>query len=287
MPTDERAGSVPADDTRLGPDLGPAVDAALEDTAVELLTGPASDPSADRGTGGSGAGRAAPGTTAAGRHGEGGGIGAGGEGTGDKAEPTFSEQIADQLGGVRGVVESCIPILVFIGVNIAVSLRPALVAAVAVALAIGVFRLIRRQPVRHAVNGLFGIALGGIFAWKTGQAKDFYAPGIFIAFGYALALLASMAARRPLIGYVWGIVMARGRHTWRDSPLLMRTFQWLTLLWAGCFVLRGAVQGALYLADQATLLGVSRIALSWPLYVVQLAVTLWAVRRAGRRAEAA
>ncbi|WP_203659691.1 DUF3159 domain-containing protein [Actinocatenispora rupis] len=207
----------------------------------------------------------------------------GGAGDGERPEATFSEQIADQLGGVRGVVESCIPVLVFIGVNIAVSLRPALIAAVAVAVLIGAFRLIRRQPVRHAVNGLFGIALGGVIAWKTGHAKDFYLPGIFIAFGYAAALLVSMIARRPLIGYVWGVVMTRGRHTWRDSAVLLRTFQWLTLLWAGCFVLRGAVQGALYYADQTTLLGVSRIALSWPLYVVQLAVTLWAARRAGRR----
>ncbi len=204
----------------------------------------------------------------------------------DAAELSFSEQIADQLGGIRGVVESCVPVLVFIAVNVATSLRPALIAAVGVAVAIGVFRLVQRQPVRHAVNGLFGIAMGGIIAWKTGQAKDFYLPGIFIAFGYAVLLLGSMALRRPVIGYVWGIVMARGRHGWRSDRHLLRTFQWLTLLWAGCFVLRGAVQGLLYWADQATLLGVSRIALSWPLYVAQLAITLWAVRRAARQSAA-
>ncbi|BCJ35992.1 membrane protein [Actinocatenispora thailandica] len=200
----------------------------------------------------------------------------------DEAVPTFSEQMSTQLGGVRGIIESCVPVLVFIAVNIAVSLRPALIAAVGIAVLIGIYRLIRRQPVRHAVNGLFGIAIGGIIAWKTGQAKDFYAPGIFIAFGYALILLGSMALRRPLIGYVWGIVMAGGKHAWRDSGRLLRTFQWLTLLWAACFVLRGAVQGLLYWADQPTMLGLSRVALSWPLYVAQLAVTLWAVRRAAR-----
>lgn len=206
---------------------------------------------------------------------------AAGEGT----EPTFSEQVADQLGGLRGVIESCIPVLVFIGVNIAWALKPALICAVAVAVVIGIVRLARRQPVRHAINGLFGIALGGVIAWKTGHAKDFYLPGIFISAGYAAALLASMAFRRPLIGYVWGVVMTRGRHAWRTQPRLLRTFQWLTLLWAGCFLLRGAVQGALYLADQPTLLGLSRVAMSWPLYVLQLAVTLWAARRAGRQTE--
>ncbi|MEV0838306.1 DUF3159 domain-containing protein [Actinocatenispora sera] len=202
--------------------------------------------------------------------------------TADEAVPTFSEQMSTQLGGIRGVLESCIPVLVFIGVNIAVSLRPALIAAVGIAVLIGLYRLLRRQPVRHAVNGLFGIAIGGVIAWKTGQAKDFYAPGIFIAFGYAAILLGSMVARRPLIGYVWGIVMTGGKHTWRESGRLLRVFQWLTLLWAACFVLRGAVQGILYWADAPTLLGLSRVALSWPLYVAQLAITLWAVRRAAR-----
>lgn len=205
-------------------------------------------------------------------------------GDADEATPTFSEQVADQLGGFRGVIESAIPVLVFIGVNIAWSLKPALIAAIGVAVVIGVFRLARRQPVRHAVNGLFGIALGAAVAWRTGQAKDFYLPGIFIAFGYAVALLVSVVIRRPLIGYVWALVMARGKHEWRLQPRMMRTFQWLTAFWAACFVLRGAVQGLLYWADQATLLGVSRIALSWPLYVAELAVTLWAVRRAAKAA---
>lgn len=205
----------------------------------------------------------------------------------DEQLPTFSEQVSQQLGGVRGVVESCVPVLVFIGVNVVWALRPALICAVGVAVAIGVFRLVRRQPVRHAVNGLFGIALGGIIAWRTGQAKDFYLPGIFIAFGYAVVLFGSMAARRPLIGYVWGVVMSGGKHGWRDQPGLLRTFQWLTLLWAACFVLRGAVQWALYAANATTLLGVSRIAMSWPLYVAELAITLWAVRRAAHRADAA
>src|SRR5262245_36496818 len=44
--------------------------------------------------------------------------------------PTFSEQLAEQLGGVRGVLESSIPIAVFIVVNFW-ALRPAMIIAVA------------------------------------------------------------------------------------------------------------------------------------------------------------
>src|SRR5215470_14481809 len=103
------------------------------------------------------------------------GSGASGQPAGEPAEepmPSFTEQLADQLGGVRGVIESGIPVLVFVIANIILSLRPALIISVASAVAIGAWRLSRRQPVRHAVNGVFGIAIGGIIAWKTGSAKD-------------------------------------------------------------------------------------------------------------------
>ena len=87
--------------------------------------------------------------------------------------PSFSEQVASQLGGVRGMVETGIPIIAFVIVNVIWSLRPALIASVAVGLAIGAFRLYRKQSVRHAVNGLFGIALGAFIAYRTGEATDF------------------------------------------------------------------------------------------------------------------
>jgi hypothetical protein len=37
--------------------------------------------------------------------------------------PSFSEQIAEQLGGVRGLFESSIPVAVFVVVNIVWALR--------------------------------------------------------------------------------------------------------------------------------------------------------------------
>ena len=86
--------------------------------------------------------------------------------------------------------------------------------------------------------------------------------------------------RLPVVGWVWSVVAAGGRSDWRANPRLMRAFEWLTLLWAAMFMIRGVVQGALYLADETTWLGISRIALNFPLYAVVVGITLWAVRRA-------
>jgi len=200
----------------------------------------------------------------------------------EAAELSFSEQIADQLGGVRGLVESSIPVAVFVVANVIWQLRPALTAAVVTAVAMAIFRLTRRESIRHAVNGLFGILIGVAFAWKTGDAKDFYLPGILFSLGYAVAMLVSVAVRQPLVGWIWSIVLGRGSNRWRDEPRMLRTFGWLTVLWASIYFAKVAVQTGLYLADQVNALGVARLALGYPPYALLLGVTVWAVRRVTR-----
>lgn len=206
----------------------------------------------------------------------------------DDRLPSLSEQMAEQLGGWRGLLESSIPVAVFVLVNIVGGLYPAIAGSVLTAVAIATVRLARRQPVRHAVNGLLGIAVGAFLAYRSGDAKDFYLPGILLAFGQAAVLVGSVAVGKPLVGYVWAIIAAGGKHEWLADNRLFRTFQWLTVAWAASLIVRGGVQGLLFLADLENLLGVARIGLSWPMYVGMVGLTVWAVRRATRnRAEAA
>jgi hypothetical protein len=193
--------------------------------------------------------------------------------------PSFAEQMADQLGGWRGLVESSVPVVVFVFVNIIADLNPALIASVGVALAIAALRLIQRRPVRHAVNGLFGVGIGAFIAWRTGDEKDFYLPGILYGIGYGLALLLSVAVRQPLVGWIWSVIVAGGKAEWRTDPKLIRLFSRLTVLWGVVWLAKVGVQAALYVADQDTALGVARLVLGYPPYLLLLAFTVWAVRR--------
>ncbi|MBO0869931.1 MAG: DUF3159 domain-containing protein [Micromonosporaceae bacterium] len=198
--------------------------------------------------------------------------------------PTFTEQIADQLGGVRGLIESGLPVLVFVVANIVWRLQPAILIAVGSAVLLAVWRLARRQPVRHAVNGVLGVGIGAVIAWKTGSAKNFYLPGILLSLGYALAMLASIVARMPLVGWLWSVVVAKGSTEWRRDPRLVRLFSWLTVLWALTYLAKTLIQALIFRAtpanDPGTALGVARILLGYPPYALLLAVTFWAVRRA-------
>ena len=118
---------------------------------------------------------------------------------------------------------------------------------------------------------------------KTGSAKNFYLPGILISFAYGVAMLASVALRRPLVGWVWSLLVARGSNEWRGNPRLVRTFSWLTVVWALTYLAKTLVQALVFqhtAADSpATALGVLRIALGYPPYLLLIAITVWAIRR--------
>ncbi|MFI7429460.1 DUF3159 domain-containing protein [Micromonospora sp. NPDC049836] len=200
----------------------------------------------------------------------------------DAPLPSLAEQMADQLGGWRGLVESSIPVVVFVIANVIGELRPAVIASVAVALLIAGLRLAQRRPVRHAVNGLVGIAIGAAIAWRTGDERDFYLPGILYGIGYGLALLVSAAVRQPLVGWIWSVLVGKGRSEWRDDPRLVRTFTQLTVLWGVVWLAKVGVQAGLYLAHQDTALGVARLALGYPPYALLLLITVWVVRRVTR-----
>jgi hypothetical protein len=198
--------------------------------------------------------------------------------------PTFSEQVADQLGGIRGMVESVVPVAAFVISNIIWSLTPALIIAVAAAVGLAIFRLLRRQSIRHAVNGLFGIAIGAVVAWRTGNPEDFYLPGILYTLGIGVVMVLSIAIRRPIVGWMWSVVADKGGGRWYSDMGLRRTFGWLTALWATTFFAKVLVNFLVYFSDlssdeKTSILGIMRIVLGFPPFALLIALTVWAVRR--------
>src|SRR5690606_32515874 len=119
-----------------------------------------------------------------------------------------------------------------------------------------VIRALRKQPIRHAVNGLFGIALGAWLAWNSGDANEFYLPGVLYGLGYAVVLLGSVALRHPLIGWGWAIIAGKGKSVWREDKRLVSLFGWITVLWGGVFLAKNLVRLWMYLdGGMATALG--------------------------------
>ncbi|MGH8793628.1 MAG: DUF3159 domain-containing protein [Stackebrandtia sp.] len=200
----------------------------------------------------------------------------------DPPLPPISEQMAEQLGGARGLIEAGVPVAVFVVLNILLDDRLEWVigASVACAVGIAIVRAVRRQPIRHAVNGLFGISLGAILALRSGDANDFYLPGILWGLAYGVVFLGSTLIRHPLVGWGWSIIAGKGKSEWRHDARLMRVFTWLTVLWGAVFLVKNMFRLWLKLdGGYEHLLGVTTLVLGYPLTALLLLITLVSVRR--------
>lgn len=192
----------------------------------------------------------------------------------------------EQMGGVQGIIASSIPVAVFVLVNLLFSVQPAVIAALAAGVAIAVWRIVRKQPLQPAVSGLLGVGVAAFIAYRTGEARGFYLPGLIYSAVFGLAFLVSVLVRWPLAGVIWHGINGDGQG-WRRNPALLRAYTWASLLWTLVFAARLVVQGLLYNADEETWLGIARLAMGYPLVGVALLGTVWAVRRANRITAAA
>ncbi len=179
----------------------------------------------------------------------------------------------EQMGGPMGMVDSGLPVVVFVLVNALSSLGWAIGAAVTAGLAIAVVRLVRKKPVTQAIAGLFGVALAAFIAHRTGSAKGFFLVGIWTYVAYGSVLAISILVRWPLIGVLWESLNGRGT-TWRSDRRSVRRYDLATMVWLAVFGLRFAVQHALYDSNQVGWLATARLLMGYPLYLLAVLATV-------------
>ena len=188
---------------------------------------------------------------------------------------------SDALGGTRGVIEATAPGLVFVVVYVATrALVPTLIAALCVALLACAIRLVQRQGLQQALSGLFGVAIGVIFAAATGRGENYFVWGIATNVAMALAFALSVLFGRSLVAQFYGprTGLAKG---WQSDPAyasLRLSCTAVTWMWAGIFALRVAVQAPLWIAGQVAALGVAKLALGLPLFALGAWATWWKLK---------
>jgi hypothetical protein len=208
-------------------------------------------------------------------------------GTRAAAAASAHPRVFDLVGGTRGALDGGLPPLVFVAVNAiagahaprSTALAAAISTAVGTGLAIVALRLVRRETLKQALAGLAGLTVAVVFAARSGEARGFFLPAIYVDAAYAVVFAASAAVGRPLVGIIHGLLYGR-RGQWRTDAHLRRTFVIATVGWALVFAVRAGVQAFLYGEDQPGLLAVGKLVLGWPLTIVALLLTLAYLRRA-------
>lgn len=180
----------------------------------------------------------------------------------------------EAFGGVRGLVETVVPGLLFVAIfTVNKDLHISAIAALAVSLVLAAARLIRRDTVKHAFSGVFGVAFGVVFAMMTGNAKDFYLPGMLYTLGLAVAYIVTALAGVPLIGLILGPVFKenlswRTRNPGRKKAYTKASWAWGLILLAKC-----AILFPLYWWADTTQLGWVLIALKIPPFLLAVYLT--------------
>ncbi len=197
----------------------------------------------------------------------------------EEAFPT-SDLVTKEL-----LVDSGLPSLVFVTVYTISGrlLTPALIAALASGVVLAGLRLARRESLQHVLTGYIGLGIAVFLAARTGRAETFFLPGLLINAGYLAAYVVSIMVRWPLLGVLVGLATGEGT-AWRQSPHLLKAYTVASWFWVAMFGLRLGVQLPLYLTGSVVALGVARVVMGWPLFLLCLYLS-WVVIRRARQLE--
>lgn len=184
-----------------------------------------------------------------------------------------SFSITASFGGVRGLVETVLPALVYtVGFVITQQVRLPLICALAVGVLAAVLRVgTGAGNLKPALTGLAGLGVCVVWVLISGKGEDFFAFGLVLNAVYGAAVLLSLLLRWPLIGVI--INLFRRVENWRANQDFFRRSLWATGYWLGLFILRLAVETPLYLNAYIGPLGAARIVLGLPLYTLVLFMT--------------
>lgn len=191
-------------------------------------------------------------------------------------EDVIRHRVSEVLGGWYGSLETALPTVAFVVVWLVRSeIRPALLAAAGVALVLLGIRLAVGGSVRYVLTSIFATALAAFFALRSGRAEDAFLPGILTSAAYAVATLVSILTRWPAVGFLVAAgdpEFAEHPSRWRSDSALVRVCSRLTWVLVALFVVRVGIMLPLYLAGEVAWLGVAKIVLGWPLYLLAIVV---------------
>lgn len=195
---------------------------------------------------------------------------------GAEGEEVTATGVLGAIGGVRGIIETVLPSLVFLVIFVVTSdARVSAVVPGVLALVLVAVRLVQREPVVSALSGMLGVGIAVIITLVTGRGVDFYLSGFIVNVVWGTGLLISILVGWPAIGLMIGLLQGDLKK-WRRVPRIRRVATWLTVLWLSLFIARLAVQLPMYLAERVGPLGTARIVMGVPLFAL-VVITTWIV----------
>lgn len=191
-------------------------------------------------------------------------------------EQVIRRRISDALGGWYGSLETALPTVAFVITWLALGeVRPAVIAAAGLLVVLAIIRQVVGGSWRFLFSAVVATGLAAFFALRSGQAEDAFLPGIITSAAYGVGALISILVRWPLVGFVVAIGdpdYTERPTAWRSDRGLVAVCSRLTWVLVALFAVRVAIMVPLYLASEVAWLGVAKIALGWPAYLLAIVI---------------
>lgn len=183
------------------------------------------------------------------------------------------EELKSTLSG-RGsrLIDSFLPLLIFLVFTPLVSVNFALLLAVAFAALFAVIRILRRESLVYSLGGLGGVALAAIFVFLSGSERGFFLPGLISGTVTVILCVVSVAFNRPIVAWT-SFITRRWPLTWYWHPRVLPAYNEVTILWGVAFAARLSLEFWLYQRDAIDALGAARIFLGWPFIILLLVIS--------------
>ncbi len=178
------------------------------------------------------------------------------------------DKVVSALGGKRGLIDSGLPALLFLIVfNVSGrNINAAIYSAVTLSIILTILRLVKRETIQHAFSGLVGVGICALFSKRSGNAADFYLPGLYINAGYGLLYALTNLAKWPILGLMLGPILGENL-MWRKDPARLRAYINAGWLWVAMFTARLLIQYPLYKIGNINALGSARLIMGYPLFL--------------------
>jgi hypothetical protein len=170
------------------------------------------------------------------------------------------------------LLDSFLPLLVFLVANPLVGLNIALGGALGTAGLFAFYRIVKRENLVYALGGLGGVLLAAVFVRISGSGAGFFVPGLISGAATVIVCVVSVALNRPLVAWT-SYLTRRWPLAWYWHPRVLPAYNEVTIMWAVAFSARLALEYWFFRQQDVQALGVSKILLGWPFTVILLVIS--------------
>jgi len=182
------------------------------------------------------------------------------------------QELRTVFSGRSNTLDTIIPPLLYVLVNMLAGPLPAVLSAVGLAVILTVLRLVRKQSWWYAFSGLVLTLLAAGLAWFTQNAASFFLPDLITSGALLAATLLSIWLKKPLAA--WSSHLTRGwPKDWYWLPNIRPAYTEVTWMWAAFIAARLMAEYLLYQQGNVSLLGLASVLLGWPVTIVVLVMS--------------